>query len=105
MPAGDTLAGDAAERAAVRTVSSVGSVPLDLSLSLFARFGLHYTEGQKQISAPAQVDQLGRIYGLGLRFAPSERLDLRAEVQHFTRSGSDASTDASAMLLGAEVRF
>ena len=72
---------------------------------MFARFGLHYTEGQKQISTPAQVDQLGRIYGLGLRFAPSERLDLRAEVQHFTRGGSDASSDASAMLLGAEVRF
>lgn len=105
LPASDTLAGDAAERAAVRTVSSVGSVPLDSSVSMFARFGLHYTEGQKQISSPAQVDQLGRVYGLGLRFAPSERFDLRAEVQHFTRSGSEGSSDASAMLLGAELRF
>ena len=83
----------------------MGSVPLDSSLSLFARFGLHTPEGKQQISSPAQVDQLGRVYGLGLHFAPNERVDLRAEVQHFTRAGSDGSSDASAMLLGAQVRF
>jgi len=105
MPARDTLVGDAAERAAVWSVSSVGSVPLDSSLSLFARFGLHYPEGQKQIPSAVQVDQLGRVYGLGLHFAPNERVDLRAEVQHFTRVGSDGSSDTSAMLLGAQFRF
>jgi len=105
MPPGGTLAADAVERAAVWSVSSVGSVPLDSSLSLFARFGLHYLEGQGQISSPAQVDELGRVYGVGFRFAPSDRVDLHAEMQHFTRAGSDSSTDSSAMLFGARFRF
>ena len=105
LPPDDTLVGDAAERAAVWSVSSVGSVPLDSSLSLFARIGLHYPEGQGQIASPAQVDELGRVYGLGLHFAPNERVDLRAEMQRFTRVGPDGSTDASAMLFGARVRF
>jgi hypothetical protein len=48
---------------------------------------------------------LGRVYGLGLRFAPNERVDLRAEMQRFTRVGADSSTDASTMLFGARVRF
>ena len=72
---------------------------------LLARFGLHNLEGQKQFSSPAQVDELGRVYGLGLQFAPSERVDLRAEVQRRTRVGSDGSSDASAMLFTAQVRF
>jgi hypothetical protein len=97
--------GYSAERAALWSISSVGSVPLDSSVSLLARFGLHNLEGQKQFSSPAQVDELGRVYGLGLQFAPSERVDLRAEVQRRTRVGSDGSSDDSAMLFSAQVRF
>ncbi len=104
LPPDDTLVGDAAERAAIWAVSSVGSVPLDSSLSLFARIGLHYPEARGQASL-AQVDELGRVYGVGLRFAPNERVDLRAEMRRFTRVGPDGSTDASAMLFGARVRF
>ena len=105
VPPGDTLVGYSAERAALWSISSVGSVPLDSSVSLLARFGLHNLEGQKQFSSPAQVDELGQVYGLGLQFAPSERVDLRAEVQRRTRVGSDGSSDASAMLFTAQVRF
>lgn len=105
MPATDNLLAAASERAAVWSVSSVGSVPLDSSLSLFARFGLSYPEGQGPSPSPAQLDELGRVYGLGLHFAPNERIDLRAELQRFTRVGSDGSTDASTVLFGARVRF
>ena len=105
VPPGDTLVGYSAERAALWSISSVGSVPLDSSVSLLARFGLHNLEGQNQFASPAQVDELGRVYGLGLQFAPSECVDLRAEVQRRTRVGSDGSSDASAMLFTAQVRF
>jgi hypothetical protein len=104
MPPGDSLVGNAAERVSVWSVSSVGSVPLDSSLALFARFGVHYPEAQ-QIASPTNVDELGRVYGLGLRFAPNERVDLHAEMQRFTRVGAGGSTDASAMLFGARLRF
>jgi hypothetical protein len=105
MPPSDTLVGDAAGRAAVWSVSSVGWVPLDSSLSLFARFGLHYADGPGQISSPAQVDDLGQVYGVGFRFAPTDRIDLHAEMQRFTGAGSDGSADGSVMLFGARVRF
>ena len=105
MAAPDTPLAASAERAAVWSVSSVGSVPLDDSLSLFARVGLNYPEAERQIGSAAQLDELGRVYGLGLRFAPSERVDLRAEMQHLTRGAADGASDASVMTFGARIRF
>jgi hypothetical protein len=100
----DTSLAASADRGAVWSVSSVGSVPLDDSVSLFARLGLKYPENEKPIDPPGPIGELGRVYGVGLRFAPSERVDVRAEMQHVTRVGPGGGSDANAML-AARIRF
>jgi hypothetical protein len=105
MPNADDPLTDPAERAAMWAVSTVGSVPLASSLALFARFGFHYAEGQPDFAQLWETDRLGRVYGVGLRFEPSPRIELRAETERFTRVGAAAAQEASAILFGARVRF
>jgi hypothetical protein len=103
VAAAETPLGASAERSAVWSVSSVGSVPLDDAVSLFGRLGLKYPENESPIDPSGQIGELARVYGVGLRFAPSERVDVRAEMQHVTRVGAGGS-DATAML-AARIRF
>jgi hypothetical protein len=104
VAAAATPLGASAERSAVWSVSSVGSVPLDDSVSLFARLGLKYPENENPIEPQGQIGELGRIYGVGLRFAPSQHVDVRAEMQHVTRVGPAGGSDATAMV-AARIRF
>ncbi len=104
VAAPDTPLGASADRSAVWSLSSVGSVPLDDSVSLFARLGLKYPENENPIDPQGSSGDLGQVYGVGLRFAPSERVDVRAEMQHVTRAGPGGGSDATAML-AARIRF
>jgi len=104
VAAADTPLGANAERSAVWSVSSVGSVPLDDSVSLFARLGLKYPENENPIDPQGQAGEFGQVYGVGLRFAPSQHVDVRAEMQHVTRVGPGGGSDATAML-AARIRF
>ena len=81
-------------------------MPLTETLSLFARFGVHYPESANGVpSALSDPQRFGRVYGWGLSFQPTRRIELRAESERLTGLGNDRGQEANTLMFGARVEF
>jgi hypothetical protein len=90
-------------------VAGVSSVTLSDSVTLSAKFGLHYpqravTGGELSVSDLAAA---GKLYGMGLSYQVAENVELRAQSERYLRSpvGSPGTATVDTFLLGANVRF
>ena len=91
------------------SLAGVSSVPLSESLTLLAKFGLHYpqntvTGGGLSVSDLAAG---GKLYGLGLSYQVAENVELRAQSERYLHSqvGQAGAATVDTFLLGANVRF
>jgi hypothetical protein len=91
------------------SLAAVRSLPLSDSVTLMAKFGLHYPQ-----STVAGVDRssldlagAGKMYGLGVSVQVTENVELRANSERFGCSPTSppGTAGADSFLLWANVRF
>jgi hypothetical protein len=91
------------------SLAAVSSLPLSDSVTLVAKFGLHYPQSTLTGADRSSADLAGagKVYGVGVSVQVAENVELRAHSERFERSpGSPQGTAAAdSFLLGANVRF
>jgi hypothetical protein len=90
------------------SLAAVSSLPLSDSVTLVAKFGLHYPQANVAGAdrLPADLAGAGKLYGLGVSVHVADNVELRAQSERFERSPtSPPGTTGDSFVLGANVRF
>jgi hypothetical protein len=90
------------------SMAGVSSLPLNDSVTLVAKLGLHYPEasGPGSNLSLSELTGPGILYGLGLSLQLTDNVELRARSERFAHPpGSSQGTTADTFLFGANVRF
>ena len=91
------------------SLAAVSSLPLSDSVTLSAKFGLHYSQSTVIGTDRSYPDLAGagKLYGLGVSVQVAENVELRAHSEHFERSPTSppGTVGADSFLFGANVRF
>ena len=96
------------------SMSAMSSVPVGESWKMYGRLGLHsWQPGAptlKWSTVARDSGDYGRVFGLGLSYAPAENVTLRIESERYTRiftSGNvaDDSADAQVQSISLSVHF
>jgi opacity protein-like surface antigen len=97
------------------SLSGVATLPFESGLSLYGRIGLHNWRGGKSedIYGRRALDDIGRVYGVGLHYGVSKSVTLHAETEYYTDlagngtngRGPGLGLDASVHSIGLSVKF
>jgi hypothetical protein len=86
------------------SLSGVATLPFESGLSLFGRFGLHYSPtGNEDILGRRTLEDIGRVYGAGLHYGVSKSVTLHAETEYYTDLSGSSGTGRGLGLLDATV--
>lgn len=104
-----TRFGAAALRSGGETLSLAGvsSIPVTESITLSAKFGLHYPQSYITSGEFSDTGFAGKLYGMGLSYQVAENVELRAQSERYLHSptGQSGAGTVDTVLLGANVRF
>lgn len=90
------------------SIAGIGAVELTRSLSLFGKLGMSFspdtTGGRIAIESSARP---GRVYGFGVSYQATARLELRAQSERYTGlwQTSSGELEANALTFGARMGF
>jgi len=115
---GDSLTGDAYRSCygSAWSVSGVATIPFQsIGLALYGRMGMHYWQNGPQDEGASHrfLDDVGTVYGIGLRYEFSKAVTFRAESERYTDlsgnnsngTGSGVGLDASVHSIGLSIKF
>jgi outer membrane protein with beta-barrel domain len=97
-----------AEQMSAWSLAGVGSLELSDSLTFFAKLGVNFAPNATYSSFAVDTpSRPGRVYGFGVSYQVSGRLELRAQSERYTGLGQTESgeLEANALTFGARLRF
>ena len=85
------------------TLGAIGSLPLSDRFSLFARAGAYFWDGDADINnvSAASPEETNIYYGVGVRFALTEKFSVTADGSSYDLDG----TDSTFLSVGLDYRF
>jgi OmpA-OmpF porin, OOP family len=96
-------------KTAALDVAAVGLVPLGARVMLAGKAGLYSasTKAGSNVGIGGSANNIGTTFGLGVRYALTPAVSLRAEFQRYMAVGNDSigKSDVDTVTLGAAVRF
>ncbi|MGQ0578731.1 MAG: hypothetical protein ACT4PQ_07480 [Betaproteobacteria bacterium] len=115
---GDPLAGDAYRSCygSAWSLSGVATRPIrSIGLALYGRMGMHYWQNgpQDEGASHRTLDDLGKVYGIGLSYEFTKAVTFRAEAERYTdlagTNGNGPATgvglDANVHSIGLSIKF
>jgi hypothetical protein len=97
-----------AEQMSAWSLAGVGSFELSDSLTFFAKLGINFAPNATYSSFALDTSSRpGRVYGFGVSYQVSGRLELRAQSERYTGLGTteNGELEANALTFGARLRF
>jgi hypothetical protein len=97
-----------AEQLSAWSLAGVGSMELSDSFTIFAKLGVNFVPDASYSSLGVDPpSRPGRVYGFGVSYQVSGRLELRAQSERYTGLGQTANgaLEANAVTLGARLKF
>jgi opacity protein-like surface antigen len=97
-----------AEQMSAWSLAGVGSFELSDSLTLFAKLGINFAPNAAYSSFAVDTpSRPGRVYGFGVSYQVSGRLELRAQSERYTGLGQteNGELEANAVTFGVRLRF